>query len=196
MAFFKRPFELRNIKNNPDGYQIQFIVDGKSHSAFEKDLEKAKKIRDKMEKKLKVVPRGVFRRKPSPYKLSYIPGTDKPMPPGLTIRTTRRHGTDTFEVVVNWRDHTGKFRIKTFYGCSDSCYKLVKMRSAYERALAFRKAFEKAVLDGTLKDFDPTAFNQRKARKLSGSEKNTTTISKLRTKKRIKQRTKSRAKRR
>lgn len=159
MANNKRPFELRNIKDNPDGYQIQFIVDGKSHSAFEKNLEKAKKIRDKMEKKLKVVRNGAFKRKPSNFKISTIPGTNTPMAAGISLRIHMRNGSETYEVSVNWRDHKSKNRIKTFYGCSESRYSLAKMKSAYKKALIFRKAYEKAVLDNTLKDFDHTAYS-------------------------------------
>ena len=191
MGNYKRPFELRNIKDNPDGYQIQFIVAGKSHSAFDTDLEKAKIIRDKMEKTLNIIRKGVFKLKPSIHKLSYIPGTDKPMPPGITISSNKRHGSDTYEVLINWRDHAGKARVKTFYGCSETCYTLAKMRSAYQSALTFRKAYEQAVLDGTLSDFDPKAFNRRvieKQAKLEKEKKLSSITNKLRSKARLRKR--------
>lgn len=191
MTNYKRPFELRNIKDNPDGYQIQFIVHGKSHSAFETDLEKAKKVRDKMEKKLKIIRNGLFKHNPSMHKLSYIPGTDKPMPSGITIRSHKRQGTDTYEVIINWRDHTGKARLKTFYGCSETRYTLAKMKSAYQSALAFRRAYEQAVLDDILIEFDPKTFNRVAVNKdvqLANNKKKTKITTKLRTKTRLRSR--------
>lgn len=187
MKSHRRPFELRNIKDNPDGYQIQFIVDGKSHSAFEKDLEKAKIIRDKMEKKLKIVRDGAFKKKPSLFKMSFIPGTNKPMPAGLTLRIYTRNGNETYEVSVNWKDSTGKRRIKTFYGCSETRYTLAKMRAAYKNALAFRKAYEQAVLDETLAEFDPSIFTLSNVNKKAKNEQKSL-IKKLRTKSRMRKR--------
>jgi len=122
MPHHKRPFELRNIKDNPDGYQIQFIVDGKSHSAFHKDLEQAKKIRDKMEKKLKLIPTRAFKPKASRFKLSNIPGTNKLMPSGISLRIFTRCKCETYEVQVYWRDHKGKGRIKAYYACTETRY--------------------------------------------------------------------------
>jgi len=191
MSYFKRPFELRNIKDNPDGYQIQFIVEGKSHSAFEKNLEKAKKIRDRMERKLKIIRNGAFKQKPSMYKLSYIPGTNKPMPSGISLRIYNRHGSETYEIIVNWRDHTNKARVKTFYGCSETRYTLAKMRSAYKSALAFRKAYEQAALDNTLAELDPTSFVRQAANrkaKATKEERKSKTIKKLRAKTRTRRR--------
>lgn len=187
MKSHRRPFELRNIKDNPDGYQIQFIVDGKSHSAFEKDLEKAKIIRDKMEKKLKIVRDGAFRKKPSIYKMSFIPGTDKPMPAGLTLRIYTRYGNETYEVAVNWKDSTGKPRIKSFYGCTETRYTLAKMRAAYKNALTFRKAYEQAILDDTLAEFDPSVFTTTNTNKKTKNEKKSL-VKKLRIKSRMRKR--------
>ncbi len=154
-----KPFELRNIKKNPSGFQIQFIVDGKSHSAFETDIEKAKAIRDKMERKLNIPSKGAFHRRFPKNKTSRIPGTNKPMACGITLRTYKRQGSNTHEVLVHWRDYTGKKHVKTFYGCSETRYTRKKMKTAYDRALTFRKAYEQAVLDKTLKHFDPGSFD-------------------------------------
>jgi len=183
MSHHKRPFELRNIKDNPDGYQIQFIVDGKSHSAFHKDLEKAKIIRDKMEKKLKLIPTRAFKPKASRFKTSAIPGTNKPMPAGISLRIHTRRKCETYEMQVNWQDHKDKRRIKVFYACTETRYTHKKMRDAYDRAFAFRKAYEKAVLENTLEDFDPTAFS-RKTTPLSKQA----AIKKLRIKNRLRKR--------
>ena len=194
MTSHRRPYELRNIKNNPDGYQIQYIVNGKSHSAFDTDLEKAKIIRDEMEKKLKVIPNSAFKTTAKHLKISFIPGTDKPMPAGLSLRVSNRKNTkaysETYEVAVNWKDFTGKVRIKTFYGCSETRYSHAKMKVAYQSALAFRKAYEQAILDNTLSKLDPSAFNQKaialKAEAIK--EKKPTTTARLRTKARLRNR--------
>jgi len=191
MSHHKRPFELRNIKDNPDGYQIQFIVDGKSHSAFHKDLEKAKKIRDKMEKKLKLIPTRAFKQKASRFKTSAIPGTDKPMPSGISLRIHTRRKSETYEMQVNWRDHKGKSRIKIFYACTETRYTHKKMREAYNRALTFRKAYEKAVLDNTLKDFDHTQYTRSKAqtaKSKTNKSQRSSVIEKLRMKNRARRR--------
>lgn len=184
MPNFTKPFELRNIKNNPDGYQIQFIVDGKSHSSFSTDIEKAKEIRDKMEKKLKRIPNGAFKAKPNSFKLSFVPGTDKLMASGVNLRVARLHDSESYEVAVNWRDHTGKTRIKTFYACSETRYTLFKMRDAYKRGLEFRKAYEKAVLDETLADFDPSSFNKTAQLAINKEKSKITTILRAKARKR------------
>jgi hypothetical protein len=156
---FTQQSDLRNIKKNPAGYQVQFIVNGKSHSGFEKELPKAKKLRDKMEEKLNIIPRGAFRTTFEKNKESCIPGTNKPMPVGITFRTHTKNGTDTYDILVNWTDHTGKKRTKGFYCCRETTYTPKKIQQAYDRALKFRKAYEKSVLNETLSAFDPTEFN-------------------------------------
>lgn len=192
MSNFRKPYELRNIKNNPDGYQIQYIVEGKSHSAFDTDLEKAKIIRDKMEKKLKIIPKGAFKKKATYLKISFIPGTNKPMPPGISLRINDRHGSETYEMAVSWKDFTGKARIKNFYACSESRYTLVKMKTAYKYALEFRKAYEQAVLGNTLAQLDPSSFSRmarEEKRKLVEAkvEKKSKITTKLRNKSRLRQ---------
>ena len=157
-----KPFELRNIKKNPSGYQIQFIVRGVSHSDFSTDIEKAKKIRDKMERKFKITPNGAFRRRIIDGKESKIPGTNKPMAVGITLHAYQHQGSVSYSVVVGWHDHTEKKRVKTFYGCSETTYTRKAMKDAYDRALAFRKGFEQAVIDGTLKDFVPSDYNKKR----------------------------------
>jgi len=160
MSYSNKPFELRNIKKNPSGFQIQFIVKGKSHSDFSTDVEEAKKIRDKMERKLKLVPNGVFKKRLLEGKTSNIPGTNKPMATGITLQTRPHQGSKTYSVVVRWQDHKGKARVKTFYGCSETRYTRKVMKAAYDRALVFRKAYEKAVTENTLAGFDPSVFNK------------------------------------
>lgn len=158
----KRPFELRNIKKNPSGYQIQYIVKGKSHSDFSTDIEKAKKIRDKMEKKLKIVRNGAFKRNAQEGKKSFIPGTNKPMAPGITLNPYQHQGSVSYSIMVSWRDFSGRSRVKTFYGCSETTYKRKVMKAAYDRALSFRKAYETAVIENTLDGFDPSIFNKKR----------------------------------
>ncbi len=158
-----KPYELRNIKTNPSGYQIQFIVNGKSHSDFSTDLEKAKKIRDKMERKLNVAPNGVFRNNYKAKKSSNIPGTNKPMAAGITLNTYQHQGSKSYSIIVNWRDYTGKKRVKTFYGCSETRYTRKVMKAAYDRGLSFRKAYEEAIIEGSLNRFDPAVFNKNKS---------------------------------
>lgn len=158
----KRPFELRNIKQNPSGYQIQYIVNGTSHSNFSTDLEKAKKIRDKMEKELKIVRNGTFRKKYVDGKQSLIPGTNKPMAAGITLHAYYHQGSVSYSIIVNWRDFNQKRRVKTFYGCSETTYTRKAMKASYDRALTFRKAYEKAVNEHTLDKFDPSVFNKKR----------------------------------
>jgi hypothetical protein len=158
----KQESNLRNIKKNPAGYQIQFIVNGKSYSGFEKDLTKAKKLRDSMEKKLKVAPNGAFRQSFEKNKGSYIPGTNKKMPVGITLKTHYGKDVNTYDILVNWTDHTGKKRTKVFYCCRETTYTPNKIKQAYKRAVKFRKAYEQAVLKGALSEFDPKMFNIKK----------------------------------
>lgn len=165
--------ELRQIKKAASGgYQIQFIVDGKSYSGFSKDLEEAKKIRDRMEKELNIDPRQTFKSKVSKNKTSFIPGTNELMPPGLTLCTKQRSGYVMYEILVSWTDHTGRSRAKNFYCCRDSTYSLDKMRDAYSRAVEFRKAYEQASLEDKLAAFDPSAFNLKR-KKAEKSEEET-----------------------
>ena len=159
---FTQESELRNIKKNPVGYQVQFIVNGKSYSGFEKDLSKAQKLRDEMEKELQIIPKGAFRKTYEKNKESCIPGTNKPMPAGITLKVSYDNDIQTYDVLVNWSDHKGKRRTKGFYCCRETTYSLNKMKRAYERALKFRKAYEQAVLNETLAEFDPTQFNINK----------------------------------
>lgn len=160
-----KPYELRNIKKNPSGYQVQFIVKGKSHSVLEKDLEKAKKIRDKMEKKFKGSTNKVYQYLPLDKKMSFIPGTNKPMPVGITLHIYQNKGTETYSIQVRWRDNTGHWRIKTFYGCSAPTYSLKKMKEAYKLAYKFRQAYMEAVTSKTLDQFEPTSFNRSRKKK-------------------------------
>lgn len=151
--------DLRNIKKTPTGYQIQFIVNGKSYSGFEKELTKAKKLRDRMKKQLKIAPNGAFRQSFEKNKESYIPGTNKLMPAGITLKTHYGKDVNTYDILVNWTDHTGKKRTKVFYCCRETTYTPRKIKLSYNRAVKFRKAYEKAVCDGTLSEFDPKMFN-------------------------------------
>jgi hypothetical protein len=163
-----KPFELRNIKTNPSGYQIQFIVNGKSHSGFSTDIEEAKKIRNKMEKELNVGPQAGLRRRPSEKKLTFIPGTNKPMAAGISMRCGRRKPTrsETYTIIIDWRDHTGRKRLKSFYGCSESRYTRKKLKEAYDLALKFRLAYEEAIRSNTLEDFNPSAFNRKRPKRI------------------------------
>jgi hypothetical protein len=125
-------------------------------------LSKAIKIRDKMEKKLQIIPNGAFRKTFEKNKQSCIPGTNKPMPVGITLKTSSFNNTDTYDILVNWTDHTGKKRTKGFYCCRETTYTPQKIQLAYNRALKFRKAYEKAVLNKTLSEFDPAFCNINK----------------------------------
>lgn len=152
--------DLHNIKKaRTGGLQIQFIVDGKSHSAFSMDLDKAKSLRDKMEIKLKIDPKRHFRIASQSNKNSCIPGTYKPMYPGITLNTKNRNGYEEYYILVNWVDHTSKQKTKSFYACRETTYCLDKMKQTYKRAVKFRKAYEKTLLNGKLDEFDPTKFN-------------------------------------
>ncbi|MEE9426453.1 MAG: hypothetical protein V3V18_15955 [Methylococcales bacterium] len=154
--------DLRNIKKNPTGYQIQFIVNGKSYSGFEKELTKAKKLRDRMKKQLQIAPKGAFRKSFEKNKESYVPGTNKRMPVGITLKTHYGPDVNTYDILVNWRDHTGKKRTKGFYCCRETTYTQEKIKQAYNRAVKFRQAYEKSILNGTLSEFDPKEFNIKK----------------------------------
>jgi hypothetical protein len=156
---FSQEHQLRNIKRTTSGFQVQFIQDGKSHSAFTKDLEEAKEIRDKMEKELGIIAEGAYRVKPLKNKTSTIPGTKEPMPAGVSLRIRNRNGVDVYEVRTAWYDINKTPKTKCFHACNEVNYSVSKMKVAYERALRFRKAWEEAVEEGSLAFFDPTEFN-------------------------------------
>lgn len=152
--------DLSNIKNaKTGGYQIQFYVDGKSHSGFSMDLSEAIEIRDKMREKLKVVPNGAFKRKSQQTKKSLIPGTRHIMAAGITFTTFMSRGYKTHYILVNWRDSKGKQRTKSYYCGKESTYSVKKGKKIYDLALKFRKAYEKSVLDGTLHELDPSKYS-------------------------------------
>lgn len=152
--------DLSNIKNaKTGGYQIQFYVDGKSYSGFSMDLSEAIKIRDKMREKLKIVPNGAFKRKSQQTKKSLIPGTRHIMAAGITFTTFMSRGYKTHYILVNWRDAKGKQKTKSYYCGKESTYSVKKGKKIYDLALKFRKAYEKAVLDGTLHELDPSKYS-------------------------------------
>ncbi len=156
----KSNIDMKNIKRaKTGGYQIQFIVNGKSHSGFSMDLSEAVKIRDKMRKELNIIPNGAFKKKSSKYKKSLIPGTKQLMHVGITFTSFVNRGYETYYILVNWKDYQGKQKCKSFYCGKESTYTVKRGKEIYKHALKFRKAYEKAVLDGTLRDFDPTLFN-------------------------------------
>jgi len=152
--------DLSNIKNaKTGGYQIQFYVNGKSHSGFSMDLSEAVKIRDEMKKKLKIVPNGSFKKKSQQTKKSLIPGTRHIMAAGITSTVFMSRGYKTYYILVNWKDAKGKHKTKSYYCGKESTYSVKRGREIYKKALEFRKAYEKAVLDEALEDFDSTKFN-------------------------------------
>lgn len=155
---------LHHIKKaKTGGYQVQFIVKGKSYSGFAMKRKDAIVIRDQMEKKLAPLmqPSG-YRKTPQPNKESMVPGTDRPMPAGITLHTGNRHGYKEYYIQVNWVDYRGKHRTKAFYACRESTYTKTKMKQTYSRAYQFRRAYEKAKREGKIKDFDHTQFNLKR----------------------------------
>lgn len=159
----KKNLDVTNIKKAATGgYQIQFIVKGKSHSGFAKELPEAIKIRDKLKEKLNVSPSKSFRNYIPKNKTSLIPGTKRQMPAGITETTFVSRGRENTYILVNWKDSKGKHKTKSFYCYTKATKSLKKMKEAYSRALEFRQAYEKAVLEETLKDFDPDIFNAEK----------------------------------
>ena len=159
----EKQLDITNIKKAATGgYQIQFIVKGKSHSGFAKALPEAIKIRDKLKKKLKILPTKSFRNYIPKNKTSLIPGTKRQMPAGITETTFQSRGYESYYILVNWKDSTGKNKTKSFYCGRETTTSLQKKKEAYKRALEFRQAYEKAVLDETLNDFDPDVFNVSK----------------------------------
>jgi len=171
--------DMTNIKKaKSGGYQIQFIVKGKSYSGFSTDLSKAIKIRDKMRKKLKVVPNGAFKKTNQKGKKSFIPGTKKLMAVGITFTTFMSKGYETNYILVHWQDAEGNHKTKSYYCGRESTYSVKRGKEVYKKALEFRKAYEKAVLDETLEDFDPTKYNigvkksKKTARKTNKSSSN------------------------
>jgi len=146
--------DLRNIKKaKTGGYQIQFIVKGKSYSDFSMNLSEAIKIRDKLKKKLKIPSTSKYRKTTLNTKKSVIPGTNKIMPTGITCATSNTKSTPHYYIMVNWLDYNNKTRVRSFYCGTESTYTLSKAKEMYAKALKFRKAFEKAAIDGTLKEF-------------------------------------------
>lgn len=147
--------DVTNIKKANGGYQIQFIVNGKSHSGFAVELQEAIKVRDKLKKKLKILPVKSFRNHTSKNKKSLIPGTKRQMPTGIAMTTFQSKGYENRYISVSWKDSEGKLKTKGFYCGRETTYSLKKTKEMYKKALEFRQSYEKAVLDGTLKDFNP-----------------------------------------
>ena len=162
MSKSSKEIDLKNIKKaKTGGYQIQFIVNGKSHSGFSMDISEAIKIRDKLRKKLKIIPNSAFKKTSLNTKKSLIPGTKRVMPVGITFITSNSKNSKMHSILVNWKDFNGKSRVKNFYCSVESTYTVKKAKEAYAKALKFRKAYEKAVLDEKLKEF--TEQNDKKA---------------------------------
>ena len=154
---YTKSYELRNIKNTPDGcYQIQFVRDGKSHSSFSKNLKEAKKIRNEMEKKIGIVNQK-FNEKPLSYKDSMIPETKNPMPAGISLNYSEKN--KQFHITVNWFRIDRKPRSKHFYAGTENTYYEGKGVEAYARAIEFRRAWESAINLNELEKFDPIEFN-------------------------------------
>lgn len=146
---------MRNIKKAATGgFQIQFMRDHKSYSAFSMDLEEAKKIRDQMEKSLEEYPEE-FRLKPQIGKGSCIPGTNQPMYSGISLAFKEKKAQYAIQVV--WRDDNNKVRTKAFYAGTVNTFS-EKGIQAYMRALEFRQSWEDAVTCNRLNEFDPSVF--------------------------------------
>jgi len=159
-----KDLDLKNIKKaKTGGYQIQFIVNGKSYSDFSMDINKAVKIRDKMRKQLKIVPNGAFKKRNQKGKKSVIPGTREKMAAGITFTKFMSRGSETYYILVNWRDAEGKHKTKSYYCGRDSTYTTKRGQQIYKLALKFRKAYEKAVLNEAVESFDPAEFNVGKS---------------------------------
>jgi hypothetical protein len=157
--YYQQPHELRNIKHTVDGhYQIQFIREGKSYSDFAKSLNKAKRIRDKMEVKLGLINQK-FSDNPLQNKGSMIPGTSELMPAGLsmTYNVKKRQ----YYILAHWFKEDKKYKTKGFYAGTDNTYFQGKGDEAYHRAFVFRKAWEAALLNNELTHFDNKKFNIR-----------------------------------
>lgn len=155
-----KDIDLKNIKKaKTGGYQIQFIVNGKSHSGFSMDLAEAVKIRDKLRKKLKVVPNGAFKKTNQQSKKSLVPGTRHQMAVGITFTSFMSRGYETYYILVNWKDFEGKHKTKSFYCGRESTYTIKKAKEIYKKALEFRKSYEAAVLEGKVKEFYAKSVN-------------------------------------
>jgi hypothetical protein len=154
---YQQPYELRNIKNTPDGhYQIQFIREGKSHSSFAKNLKEAKKLRNKMEVQLGIVNQQ-FNSKPLSHKTSMILGTNKIMRTGLSLYYSEKR--KQYHVLAHWYQADKKPRSKAFYAGTDNTYFQGKGDEAYARAVEFREEWENALSCNQLEHFDPAEFN-------------------------------------
>jgi len=112
-----------------------------------------------MRKKLKVVPNGAFKKTNQKGKKSFIPGTKKLMAVGITFSTFMSKGYETNYILVHWQDAEGNQKTKSYYCGRESTYTIKRGKKLYKKALEFRRAYEKAVLDDTLEDFDPTIYN-------------------------------------
>ena len=155
--YYQKPYELRNIKNTPDGhYQIQFIRNGKSHSGFAKTLKEAKKLRDRMEAKLGILNQE-YNEKPKSNKKSKILGSDKVMRTGLSLYYSEKRR--QYYILVHWFTADKKPRSKGFYAGTDNTYFQGKGDEAYNRAVEFREEWENAVRCNQLEHFNPEEFN-------------------------------------
>jgi hypothetical protein len=152
--------KLHHIKKaKTGGYQIQFIVKGKSHSGFSMDLDEAIAIRDKMQAKLHRNKPVGYRNEAQPSKESLVPGTERPMHAGISMSIRERNHAEEFYILVNWIDYKGKQRTKAFYACRDTTFSVARLKATYSRAYQFRRAYEKARKAGKIKAFDHRKFN-------------------------------------
>ena len=151
-----KSFDMRNIKTRADGYQICYVINGKSYTNFTKDLDDAKSIRDDMENELSINPHQTLKDKPLKGKTSCYPNSNEPLPVGITFLVAGKMFSVTKEISLrsNWKDSSGKNRMKTFYIGTENTYTLGRFYTQLERAVEFREKYARHVGNGTLDQFD------------------------------------------
>jgi len=84
------------------------------------------------------------------------------MPVGMSLVWHKPRG----QLVISVACQETGVATKNFYAGTPETFE-DRFEKAYERALAFRQAYDKAVKNGTIKTFDPKDFNKKNYKKKS-----------------------------
>jgi len=147
---------IHNVHKMPNGqYKIRFI---KHHYIdHAKTLSEAIKKRDLRQKELDIHPR--IKTTTLSHKVSTTPD-DALMPVGMSLVWHKPRG----QLVISVACQETGVATKNFYAGTPETFE-DRFEKAYERALAFRQAYEQAVKNGTIKTFNPKAFNKKNYKK-------------------------------
>ena len=150
---------IHNVHKMPNGYQIRFIKHGKHYIDHAKTLSEAIKKRDQQQRELGIHPR--IKTTTLSHKVSTTPD-DALMPVGMSLVWHKPRG----QLIISVACQETGVATKNFYAGTPETFES-RFKEAYERALAFRQAYEQAVKNGTINTFDPKAFNKKNYKKKS-----------------------------